>query len=502
MQRPESPLTPLAVARLHRLLLILLLAVFGYALAVPIWDADFWWHLASGRWIWQAGALPQSDPFGVFGDTNPIRSETVLKGQWLGQLLFYGLYQLGEAHAIVTLRVTLLLASLLLLHQRLRLAGIGRAGALAAVALVGLCLQGYTGDRPQLWSILFAALTFWLIDLAEQRQAPRLYWLLPLIALLWANVHGGVMLGGVLLVLHAVMFWWSARHAASESRRMARHLVAATVLFGGATLLSPNGLDAYAYIFNLQGSELQARTSEYVSALKIYQLGHLQLQLWVAIALLLALLGLAGLLRRAPGKAVLIGLLLALSIESFRYLVFLLLVASPYAAQGLQQLAGRLPFRPLSTGAGLAAAGGMLIASLALLLATSGGTPRSGVETQRYPVHLEHIVAPLHGRVFNFMNWGGYLLWHAPSLTPYIDGRMLDEKQLIPYTHMLWASPQGKLWFEQADFDWVLLPYLDQYGEIYGLNPYLQRHPRWQAYARDGNSILYARIRTGFNAGN
>lgn len=487
---------------MHRLLLILLLAVFGYALAVPIWDSDFWWHLASGRWIWQAGALPQSDPFGVFGDANPIRSATVLKGQWLGQLLFYGLYRLGEAHAIVALRVTLLLASLLLVYHRLRLANIGPTGALAAIALVGLCLQGYTGDRPQLWSILFAACTFWLVDRAEQRQAPRLYWLLPLIALLWANVHGGVVLGVVLLALHAVTHWWRTRQAASESRRMARHLGAAAVLFGAATLLTPNGLDAYAYIFNLQGSELQARTSEYVSALKIYQLGHHQLQLWVGAALLLALLGLVGLLRSAPGKALLIGLLLALSIESFRYLVFLLVVATPYVAQGLRQLAGRLPLRLVATGAGLTAAGGVLLASFVLVLATTGSAPRSGVDAQRYPAHLEQIAASLHGRTFNLMNWGGYLLWHSPGLVPYIDGRMLDEQRLIPYTHMLWASPQGKLWFEQADFDWVLIPYLDQYGEIYGLNPYLQRHPRWQAHARDGNSILYARIRTGFNAGN
>lgn len=486
-------MSPMGATRMPALMLVVLLSALGYAVAVPIWDSDFWWHIASGRTIWHDGALPEVDPFGVFGNENPIRNETILKGQWLGQILLYGIYELGGAHAIVALRVTLLLLSLLLVHSRLRQFNIPLAGRLAAVALIGLCLQGYTGDRPQLFSIFFAALTFWVVDRAGQDQAPRLYFLLPLIALVWANMHGGVVLGSALLIVHALMHWWRSRSNQAGAGNATKLLLAAA-LFAAATLLTPNGLDAYAYIFDLQGSNLQARTSEYTSALKIYQLGHNGLQVWVGFALLFAFLGMLGQLRAMPGQALLIALLLALSIESFRYLVFLLVVTAPYVVQGLSHLVRRLPRPAANMGRGLVVSGGIVLASIAFVVLSQGSAPRSGINSHRYPVQLGATDMPLQGRAFNFMNWGGYLLWHDPKLTPYIDGRMLDDKRLVPYTHMLWASGQGQIWFEQADFDWVLIPHRNQQGEIYGLNAYLEHHPQWSVHRRDGNGTLYRNL--------
>lgn len=484
MQRPAGALSPA-----QPWLLALLLAGLGWALAVPVWDSDFWWHLASGRWIWQAGALPTSDPFGVFGAANPVRSETVLRGQWLGQLLLYGLYQLGGTTAIVALRVGLLLASLLLAYDRMRRSAVPPLLALAMLALAGLCLQAYTGERPQLLSIFLASLCFWLADAARTR--PRLCLALPPLGLLWANIHGGVVLGSLLIALLAAGMWWQSRRGAPAERHAARWLLAAAALFGAATLLTPNGLAAYAYILDLQGSELQARTTEYVSAFKLWQLGQWQLQAWVGAVLLLAVAGAAGLLRRDPGKALLVLLLAALSVESFRYLVFLLVVGMPYAAAGLARLLAVLP--PLAARLRLAAACGLVLATLLVLLAQHAGRPRGGIDAQRYPVALAPAAGTLAGPGFNYMNWGGYLLWHAPALVPYIDGRMLEDARLIPYTHMLWVSPQGRLWFEQAGFGWVLIPYFDQHGEVYALNHYLVSHPQWQLQAQSGNERLYVR---------
>jgi len=468
----------------------LLLIIIGYALADPIWDSDFWWHIASGRWIWQSGALPDIDPFGVFGEANQIRNETVLKGQWLGQLILYGVYQLGGANAIVALRVTLLLIGLLLVDARLRQANTSLNARLATLTLLGLCLSGYTGDRPQLFSIFFAALTFWLVDRAEKRQQPRLYMYLPLIALLWANMHGGVILGSVLLLLHALTRLHRSWSDGVGVHQALMPMIGAT-LFAVATLLTPNGLDAYAYIFNLQGSELQTRTTEYISALKVYQLGQLGLQAGVGFALVMSLIGLIGHLRSAPGISLLIGALLALSIESFRYFAFLLVVATPYVVEGLRNLAGRLPGLSLATGRSLVLTSCIIAANILFVASIQGSSPRGGVNPQRYPVHLTDLDKPLQGRAFNFMNWGGYLLWHTPALLPYIDGRMLDDLRLTPYSHMLWASAQGKIWFEQSAFDWVLIPYVDRFGETYGLNTYLEHDPRWQLHTKKGNTALY-----------
>ena len=80
--------------------------------AIPLWDSDFWWHIASGRWILQQG-LPDSDPFGVFPALDGVRNDTILKGQWLGQVILYVLYALGGIDGVVAFRVLVLLAALL-----------------------------------------------------------------------------------------------------------------------------------------------------------------------------------------------------------------------------------------------------------------------------------------------------------------------------------------------------------------------------------------------------
>ena len=58
--------------------------------------------------------------------------------------------------------------------------------------------------------------------------------------------------------------------------------------------------------------------------------------------------------------------------------------------------------------------------------------------------------------------------------------RMLDEKKLLPYTHMLWTTDYGKKWFDQARFDWVIMSTKNQFtGESYSLVPYLLGQGKW-----------------------
>ncbi|WP_210395667.1 hypothetical protein [Motiliproteus sediminis] len=478
----------------------LLLAIFAVLLAEPIWDADFWWHIASGRWIWEQQALPGSDPFKVFGDGNPIRLSTVLQGQWLGQLILYGLFQSGGADAVVGARVALLLLTLWLLWQRMRQRGSSLLNLLL-ISAAGFCLLAYTGDRPQLYSILYAALLAWSIERAETRADARYYLLLPLIGLTWANSHGGVILGVVIVSGYGLIWWLPRLPLPCTAPRLRWHYTLASAAFAATTLCTPNGVDTYRYLLNLQGSELQARTSEYVSSLLLFQQGHYGLQLWALLILFCALLALPLLVRQDARKAALTAGLILLSLESFRYFVFLLVVALPYLSGALggywQQRAAAGFQRCQQPGWSLLPLALTLI--LALTLYQPG--PRSGINPDRYPRQLTTALtaaatlqpARNGGRTFNWMRWGGYLLWHTPQLTPFIDGRMLNDDRLVPYTHILWATPQGVQWLEQGQFDWIILPARSPGGESYALHQHLARQPRWQIAARNAEGYLYRR---------
>ena len=56
---------------------------------------------------------------------------------------------------------------------------------------------------------------------------------------------------------------------------------------------------------------------------------------------------------------------------------------------------------------------------------------------------------------------------------------MLDDAALRPYTHMIWATPEGMAAFEGAGFSYVLLPWSSPTGPPpSSMRPVLRLHPR------------------------
>jgi hypothetical protein len=139
----------------------------------------------------------------------------------------------------------------------------------------------------------------------------------------------------------------------------------------------------------------------------------------------------------------------------------------------------------------------LLLMGLLVTGVVRGKMFRGGFLEQLYPVAMADFVATqhLHGRSFNNMEWGGYLLWRlAPQVKMYIDGRMLDQTRFPPYTNMLWATPQGVQAFERENFQLVMMPYHGRYDpQRYSLIDYLRTRPEWRLLYRDAKGVVFAR---------
>ena len=484
----------LSLSPLHLLSLLLFALLCAGYFAVPLWDSDFWWHIASGREILHNG-IPSVDPFGVFPATDAVRNDTVLKGQWLGQVVLYLLFDAGGVNAVIAFRVAVLMSCLALVWWRCQRHQVNPLALWLVLVLTAVGMDGFGGERPQLLSFLFAALFFAVIDIAERRK-DKLRWLalLPLIAVLWANSHGGILLAVVLLGL-----WSSFKLFDAEcGRREKIGWWAATGAVLLATLATPNGLQTYLYLLDLQGSTLQARTSEYISAFQLYTLGYWWPQFWVVVFYSVTLLAVFRLARQRRWRLLALTVFLAaIAISSFRYFMFLLIIAAPYIALGLDDIL-KLPaslaqryMRPAHLLLSVVLAG-LLVAGI-----VSDRLFRGGVLQGVYPVAIADFVSTnkLQGRAFNNLEWGGYLLWRlAPQVRLFIDGRMLDEARFPPYTHMLWATPQGKQWFEKENFQLVMMPYHGRYDpQRYPLIDYLLQRPDWRLVYRDTHGVVFVR---------
>jgi len=97
----------------------------------------------------------------------------------------------------------------------------------------------------------------------------------------------------------------------------------------------------------------------------------------------------------------------------------------------------------------------------------------------------------IKGKMFNFYNWGGYLIWNYPESQVYIDGRMVswqDSKTgFLPYQQydqIMRADEKGLTEFKKLNIDYVLLAP----GSL--LEKALQSKLGWMVVYRDKRSVV------------
>ncbi|HEC15678.1 MAG TPA: hypothetical protein ENI99_03760 [Sedimenticola sp.] len=474
---------------------LMLATFFGFCIT-PLWDIDFWWHAATGRAILEAGEIPDTDPLGIY-QVKDLRAEVLLRAYWLSQVLYQFLLEGFGTSGIIVLRAIVLTSALGLMMWRAHRLGAGAFWTGLITVLAGCTALAFSGDRPALFSFLGIAILMPLVD--RVRKKPDCPAALGLISLMiaWANLHGGVTLGGVLLVMIALCIPLEQR--LRGGRPMAKDQLVVAILIAGAlaTLLSPNGLDLYRMVWEYQGSEMQNRTSEYLSPLAAWQrLGIAIPGYWVLLLLSLATLVRLAQQRQLVALAV-TAFLLIISANAFRYVPFFLFGAAPETARALQELTPRSETWHRVRGA---ANIGLLLGACALLAwgATTGRAFRVGLKEGRYPVEAVAFLqqSGLQGRIFNHFNWGGYLSYHAgPGITPFIDGRNLEFEVFGKYTHILWVTELGRRLLDQEDFRLVITPdFQPLTGEHYPINDYLDRQPAWKRIHRDEVAQVFQRI--------
>jgi hypothetical protein len=249
------------------------------ALLVPMPAVDLAYQLRAGADILAGHGIPTADTwtFTVFG-------APWLDQQWGAQALLALVYQWTGWTGLALLRAGLVGLTFALVRRAVRsawsIASIRAGGSAVAsssrtatlvtllafiVAAPGLAL------RPQLFAIALFAAT--LVIVVERAAHPRRLWLVPVIAAVWANLHGSFPLVIVLVGLawlDEVVLLREALPAGTPPRRLRARLLGSTglAIIGAAatlaTLVTPFGIDAWRYIENLaRNPEITSQVSEW-----------------------------------------------------------------------------------------------------------------------------------------------------------------------------------------------------------------------------------------------
>lgn len=237
-----------SVADLVFMLLTISLCV-GSAAVRLLRDGGIGWHIRTGDWILKTHTIPRTDPFltTTFG-------KTWYAWEWLYDVAASGIHSMAGLNGIVFLTAVVIALTFALVLRRTMANGGNLVVAMLFLLLAIAASSVHFLTRPHVLSWLFTVIWIGLLeDFETQGKGLRLIWL-PLIMVLWVNVHGGFLLGIILLGIYAssdLFEGWIAATADERGRAFgrARALSGVAILALGASLLNPYSYTLYSHIY-------------------------------------------------------------------------------------------------------------------------------------------------------------------------------------------------------------------------------------------------------------
>ncbi len=207
------------------------------ALLAPMSTVDLAYQVRAGQLMLDSGAIVRSDPFTFTAGGAPW-----LDQQWGAQLILALGYGAAGWAGLAVLRAALVGLVFGLVFAASRLAGAPTRVA-ALLTLLGFLVSVATlAFRAQLLGMVCFALA--LVLVAGRERWRRSLWLVPLVILAWANVHGSFVLGPALVGAALLDDLLAHRPRVRETTTV---LVASLV----ATALTPFGPSVWGYALSL-----------------------------------------------------------------------------------------------------------------------------------------------------------------------------------------------------------------------------------------------------------
>jgi hypothetical protein len=418
-QPPSRPVPTWFLPVLATLCALFLLGLFSTELA----DTDAWWHLKTGEYIVHQHRLPYPDPFAyTTAITTPSYAGEAatqrfnLTHEWLAQAVMYLIEAAGGLGAVVLWKALLLALACAIAGHIARLRTGSMLWGFAAMFAASSVAVTFAHDRPSILSYLFSIA---FIAIFEDR---RRLWLLPPLAIIWANCHGGFFLGWLICGAYCVDAL--LRRATDLKKVLA--LSAAAILISG---LNPNGFRVVTTLASYRQSPMTATLMEW-SRPGLWGEPYAFFLLLYAAAAVLAISW-----RRVRISDWLLFLAFAAaSLAAFRNLPLMGLLA-PILIATYFPWKRTLPL--LAQYIASAALGVGLIWSIA-----TGAFFQLRAAEWRFPAGAAIFLRDhsITAHLFNTYENGGYLIWRG--LHVFIDGRSLSENVFQDY-RLIMGTPQG-----------------------------------------------------------
>ena len=426
-----------------RLLFVLtLLLIFMISARAPV-DTDMWWALRVGKEIVTEGEFIRTDPI-----TYTFGGEPWVSHSWLFDVVLYGMFSWLSYHGL-TLLVALLASGIAaVMWFQLRGPAIFRT---LMVVFAGLIAAPTWTPRPQMVSMLLLCLTYLILFLYRRSKERRLLFFIPPMMILWANLHGGYILG--LVAIGTLLAGEIGDHLLLNTTEdflkwlQIRDLVILFLVTALFTLITPYGFGTWEISFSTFNMQVNDLISEWLSP--NFHEGS-TLPYFISILVLAGTLA-SGKRHRPAWEAVTIVIFLYFSLNSRRQIGAYAIAVTPILARNLwvflEKWWGRVEvflekehlkvldwIQKVSTPKASKENKWVNLLVVALFAIVCWGKliyvsvdylVEEVLNPMTFPVEAVRVMNELdtEGQLFNEYDWGGYLSWWAMDTPLYIDAR-------------------------------------------------------------------------------
>ncbi len=479
-----------------RRLFTLLFAIALFTMAVrETLDPDMWWHLRTGELILESG-IPTHD---LFSFTVP--EHEWVTHEWLSQAFMWVVYDVAGLSGLIIIFAFLIAVTFWLLYLSCE----GRPYLAAFVVLLSAIASAIVwGARPQIFNLLLTAVFLFIIERWRKGEiSTKALWWLPVLTILWANLHSGYLLGIVLIGTYAVgeaaQRWWLPDNERSLGWPAVRQLFLVAFVSFIAAVLNPSGVELWIYPFLTLGSPaMQAYIQEWHSP--DFHLSYF----WPFVVMMG--LGVISWIYSAEKPTFSDYLLFfgtaATGLISARNIPIFSLIATPVIARHLLSALSNTAVYPTLIGEQTDTSSPnrtmVIINWVVLLIAIFGAfiwTANTLIVNEEeialiYPVTAvdylhESGLAEQHG--YNSYNWGGYLIWR--DVPVFVDGRadVYGDDFLFYYRRAFELQPNWQEPLDSYDVDYVIMEHNSPLSTV------LSDSSSWQEVYADDLARIFIR---------
>lgn len=460
----------------NKLLILFILVLISFCLfsmIFVIYENDYFWHIKVGEYMVRHHTILTKDIFSW-----NLTGKYWFSHEWLFEIILYRFYKLfGNLHIYIYTFICylVLLLNIFIFHRKEYLKNIPFSLVWLTMSIVFI---PFLQARPHLITfILISFLIYILFDLYNNENSKKIYFI-PLISLLWVNIHGGSSnLVYILPILFIICGLFTFNSSKLENKRYSKKQIIKyflCIILGFIPLLiNPHGFKMVTYPYaNMANTIMLSTISEWQPS----NLNDIQHHIYFIIVFIIFLFMFVSKkkIRLIDFMLFLAGLYLGL--KSIRFWPFIYIFMSHSIFYYVKE-------RKKDPGTNII----LLILSIFCILVFVSNIPILRLKPPKIVSDkaINILKREKPNKLYNYYDYGGYLIYK--DIDVFIDGRadLYSEYNYRDYLDIFYLKYNYNKLLNKYNFDYFIIP------KKSGLSTYLNENNKYILIYKDKKVSIY-----------